>query len=1443
MQVEGSGCNSKDTGISSNNISSTLQSTTSTNTNDSSMMNLDKNDAKSDLCMKRKAGEMEPMENQSLKTNHFGDASEASSMQCRRRGEPPLKKRLSLDLLSEASAMLAQGLGPSRIQEIVKQKEECESAAAMKMSVSESMAESSAVSDSMAEETNTANGETSSSNSELPQEKAMNDAPTSEAPLNGGNTTPSEASEQMATEEAPQEDQEAKQQEAPMETESPAETDNAAQNEGSNHTNPELESVATDAPIRTVSEADCSVKETQEAKDAKKDESVQPALGAEETSTVEKSDNSTPETSEKESHDAKVDDTKMGETAAEETSSVEKSENLALDEAKEDIPMQSGDNSSGKVPESTPDYDAKKDTIMQPVSDAPDSAAEKESQTVKADEEPRKDIPMEPAPQADSAVKESGASLGDDETKDEKMEPVSDAGTSVVEGSQDTKADEAPKDASMSSVSEEDKEVNEPTTTSVDDVNKNEAAPSQSNDQAVEESRNATLDNMKEDMTVETSAEADGSVHKSLDADMNISAANGSSETSASFQTPATSEEQPKEEAAPTEEVKEVKDESTVPAAADDKGANMETEEEPQQDSTTSEKVEEAKAETVEPTATDDAVKGAAEGDLAPTDDNVQKPSEGKEDAMDIDAPAESKGGNEEPVSTGETKVEGGDAMVTDDQVTENKDASPQPEADSEVPEPPQQENQAQMATNGEFVEDKKEENKEPTATDKPLEETMETNPETMAIDETVEETKESNEAPVVSDEPSKAIIGELGEPVTSDEAAKIIEDGNVESMAVDGSIAETKATDIIESSSESQNMTSTDEPGTSDPPTAPSVKNAEGMNGMIGHGDSSKSLEEAPKTETNTVTDGENVPSSDSRAAPNGEKKVKTKHMDPQVLEIRKRIQFGCRDNDLVAAMEAYDEAIEKNIKVEAQSFYNLLNLCDGLERSVHVGTPKDRGTSSANTDEGSSIDEETRLNFAFRLREHMKKLNLPLNETAYSAIVKLLAKAKEYDKALEILKESETVQQCKPKLRLYSSLLIAYCEDFRMLDALEIWKKLTSRKLHLSEKEYAALMQCAIGTGDCIVFERVLTDLAEDVLVPAKGTLARILEWFELAHSFHTTPLTKRRAEETKVIEYLEGIHSCEKETPPRMGPVVNVNQWQVSSACPIDTKTGTLQTGCLKGCQLNPVSISQRAWDEMRDMNEKIVIEGQVEGHKTEFAGGKKGKKRMDFSPQERRMEWDRFTKFLDSIGHVDVVIDGANVGCFSTNFNGAPKHIDYHQIDWIVQHFAKRGKKVLLVLHERHFAKHQMPDNFRWLEHKWMKNKNLYKTPRGMNDDWFWLHVAYVHQSLVVSNDEMRDHHFQMLAPRTFLRWKERHHAHFDFGSWIVGDDGTRQRQVLLTLPEAYSRRLQRVEDGLVVPLAKRGDKNRFMDGAHLTDDDEPEEETYLCIRPNQQPQQA
>ena len=142
-------------------------------------------------------------------------------------------------------------------------------------------------------------------------------------------------------------------------------------------------------------------------------------------------------------------------------------------------------------------------------------------------------------------------------------------------------------------------------------------------------------------------------------------------------------------------------------------------------------------------------------------------------------------------------------------------------------------------------------------------------------------------------------------------------------------------------------------------------------------------------------------------------------------------------------------------------------------------------------------------------------------------------------------------------------------------------------------------------------------------------------------------------------------------------------------------------------------------------------------------------------------------------------------------------------------------------------------------------RWDSMGILYRTPAGMNDDWFWMHAA-LHcgpGTHVLTNDEMRDHHFQMLAPRSFLRWKDRHQIHFAFGDWTdnggSGNPGSsrRSRRPILIYPEEYSRRIQRVANGLVIPLPKRGDENRFMDGAHVADQDHvTEDETYICIRP-------
>ena len=67
-------------------------------------------------------------------------------------------------------------------------------------------------------------------------------------------------------------------------------------------------------------------------------------------------------------------------------------------------------------------------------------------------------------------------------------------------------------------------------------------------------------------------------------------------------------------------------------------------------------------------------------------------------------------------------------------------------------------------------------------------------------------------------------------------------------------------------------------------------------------------------------------------------------------------------------------------------------------------------------------------------------------------------------------------------------------------------------------------------------------------------------------------------------------------------------------------------------------------------------------------------------------------------------------------------------------------------------------------------------DLFVTPKGSNDDWYWLYgtVAARQRGVLVSNDKMRDHHFELLRPKYFIRW--RHHHQYEYqvlGSGLHG----------------------------------------------------------------------
>ena len=338
----------------------------------------------------------------------------------------------------------------------------------------------------------------------------------------------------------------------------------------------------------------------------------------------------------------------------------------------------------------------------------------------------------------------------------------------------------------------------------------------------------------------------------------------------------------------------------------------------------------------------------------------------------------------------------------------------------------------------------------------------------------------------------------------------------------------------------------------------------------------------------------------------------IPSRLLDSESLQLRRAIQQCCAADDLPTAMSIFDKAVANAAStttkclLEPQTFYNLLNLCGGLsDRGIHVGTPykkqgkqtaqgintegtpSDDNTPAPRTSSTQEVDMESRQKHAERIMLHMTNHQIPLTESCYTAMVKLFSKTSRFDRAEALLNDAERTQQCRPRLRLYSPLLLRYCEEGRAVPALRVWLRLTQQQgLALTEREYAGLLHCACVTQNAILMERVLSELAEEILVPCCETRQAIAQWFQ------STAATEASSSvlDSDVPVLLSQIPTPYPYPVEPMGPVVANGPWTVSDGSLIDPQ-GVLLSGCLKGERLRPVPVSTQICDEVRQMNEAI------------------------------------------------------------------------------------------------------------------------------------------------------------------------------------------------------------------------------------------------------------
>jgi len=460
----------------------------------------------------------------------------------------------------------------------------------------------------------------------------------------------------------------------------------------------------------------------------------------------------------------------------------------------------------------------------------------------------------------------------------------------------------------------------------------------------------------------------------------------------------------------------------------------------------------------------------------------------------------------------------------------------------------------------------------------------------------------------------------------------------------------------------------------------------------------------------------------------------------EPEFLTYKLRVVVSncCRTQDVTRGAEVYRLAKDMGTKGNGGIFSSLLNLLCG---------PGEPGSGSKRRRQDA--EQVTDIDTAFMVFQDLKDSGVTPTESCYTALIRCLSLAQRCDEALLLLAELQE-RKLMPRLRSFSPLLLALSKERRIEDVFAVFKQLSEKHaLPPGEGDYVAVLSVCVAQDDDR-FTDILNMFMEDVLVPLPSSRDVILQWFKMGAR--------------KSAGY------CVRECAVSGGGVVS------------DAADAQLRSISLQADQRDALlsQIERLAKERDRDGKQWAAFEAFLAKQMALPVGQGGGKN------ESRR---------------IDTVIDGANIGFFKANYDGAPTHVSFNQIDWVARQCQRDGLHPLIVLHSRHVGGN-IPKDYVDMVQRWRDEGMLYTTPHGANDDWFWMYIAvYLDLPHVVSNDLMRDHHFLLLSPRWFGRWRERHQVNFGLGHWRTkegGLHGERSRQVLLEKPLSYSYRLQTFE---------------------------------------------
>ncbi|KAJ4958627.1 hypothetical protein NE237_025738 [Protea cynaroides] len=361
------------------------------------------------------------------------------------------------------------------------------------------------------------------------------------------------------------------------------------------------------------------------------------------------------------------------------------------------------------------------------------------------------------------------------------------------------------------------------------------------------------------------------------------------------------------------------------------------------------------------------------------------------------------------------------------------------------------------------------------------------------------------------------------------------------------------------------------------------------------------------------------------------------------------------------------------------------------------------------------------------FEIYEKMCSEQIPLNEAALTSVARMALSMGDGDLAFDMVKKMKPLG-INPRLRSYGPALLAFCTSGDIEKAFTVEEHMLEHGVYPEEPELQALLQLSVGAGRADKVYYLLHKLRTSIRQVSPYTSELIERWFK---SKTASRIGKRKLDQRLIADAMEngggGWHGQ---------GWLGKGKWTV-----LHTSVG--DDGVCQGC------------------GEKLATI-DLDPAKTQLFAKSVA---SIASNRERNSSFQDFQKWLDYYGPFEAVVDAANVGLFSQ------RKFLLSRVNAVVNGIRQKlpsKKWPLIVVHNRRITGGKMngPAN-RVLLEKWKNADALYATPTGSNDDWYWLYAAIKFKCLIVTNDEMRDHIFQLLGNDFFSKWKERHHVHFSF----------------------------------------------------------------------------